>query len=205
MRFEQNDQRLDQLNSRITEGTTLQGKLALQNLSSVALNGLTAQILGAPSEWNVQFSLPTDTLLGDEELSIDYSINVPDDRWSFYNFAFAVGSDEGLAATLPVRVDVNQLLPKLIASQQSLQASMLRGGQTLVEFDISNIGAIPSGPLELRLPDVPYLKAASPVTIPSLAIGASTKVSLLLQPSADQDLTVYSFRSGWQPLGQCRR
>jgi len=87
---------------------------------------------------------------------------------------------------------VTQLLPRLVADTSSLQASMLRGGQTLVEFTVSNQGDIPSGPLNIFLPDASWLKLASPVTLPSLNQGESTKVSLLLQPSATQDLTVYN-------------
>jgi hypothetical protein len=68
----------------------------------------------------------------------------------------------------------------------------LRGGQTLVEFTVSNQGDIPSGPLDIFLPDASWLKLASPVTLPSLNQGESAKVSLLLQPSSTQDLTVYN-------------
>ena len=69
---------------------------------------------------------------------------------------------------------------------------MLRGGQTLVEFEVRNERAIPTGPLELRLPDAAFLRAASPVSLPSLNVGESTNVSLLLQPASDQELTFYS-------------
>ena len=192
MRFEQGDQRLTQLNQRITEGTTFQGSVALQNLSTTGLSGLTAQAVGAPSDWTVHVYLPKTNLAGDEELRLDYAITVPDDKWSYYDFGLAVSTAEGAQATLPVRVDVNQLLPKLVADQSSLQASMLRGGQTLVEFQVRNEGAIPTGPMELRLPEATFLRAASPQSLPSLNVGESTKVSLLLQPGADQELTVYN-------------
>jgi hypothetical protein len=192
MQFEQGDQRLSQLAQRITEGTTFTGSVQLQNLSGIALTGLTSRILGAPSEWDVRFNLNQGSLPGDQEIGIDYSITVPDDRWTFASFGFDVTSAEGLKALLPVRVDVNQLLPKLVADQLSLQSSMLRGGQTLVSFKLANQGVVPSGELELRLPTLPWLKAASPLKIPSLAVGEYSTISLLLQPSPDQDLTVYS-------------
>ena len=91
-----------------------------------------------------------------------------------------------------MRVDVNQLLPKLVADTSKLQATMLRGGQTLVEFTVRNEGAISSGNLDILLPDASWLKLASSVTLPSLIPGESAKVSLLLQPSATQILTVYN-------------
>ncbi|NCR49683.1 MAG: hypothetical protein GPJ12_12005, partial [Microcystis aeruginosa S11-01] len=69
---------------------------------------------------------------------------------------------------------------------------MLRGGQTIVEFTVSNQGEIASGELNILLPNASWLKSASAVKLPSLNPGQSTKVSLLLQPSATQELTVYN-------------
>ncbi len=192
MRFEQNDQFLTQVSQRITEGTTFNGSVKLQNLSNLELSGLTASINGAPSDWTVNLTPEKTNLLGNEEITVNYSINVPDDKWSYYNFSLGLSSAEGVTATLPVRVDVAQLLPRLVADTSRLQASMLRGGQTLVEFTVSNQGAIASGELDILLPDASWLKLASPVTLPSLNPGESTKVSLLLQPSATQELTVYN-------------
>ncbi|MEA5536850.1 S8 family serine peptidase [Crocosphaera sp. XPORK-15E] len=192
MRFEQNDQFLTQVSQRITEGTTFNGSVKLQNLSDLGLSGLTASINGAPTDWTVNLTPEKTSLLGNEEITVNYSINVPDDKWSYYNFSVGLSSNEGVTATLPIRVDVAQLLPRLVADTSNLQASMLRGGQTLVEFTVSNQGAIASGELDILLPDAPWLKLASTVTLPSLNPGESTKVSLLLQPSATQELTLYN-------------
>jgi hypothetical protein len=192
MRFEENDQFLTQVSQRITEGTTLNGSVKLQNLSNIELSGLTASINGAPSDWTVTLTPEKTNLLGNEEITVNYSINVPNDNWSYYNFSVGLNTTQGVTANLPIRVDVTQLLPRLVADTNSLQASMLRGGQTLVEFTVSNQGDIPSGPLNIVLPDASWLKLASPVTLSSLNQGESVKVSLLLQPSATQDLTVYN-------------
>ncbi|GBF78819.1 S8 family serine peptidase [Aphanothece sacrum] len=192
MRFEQNDQFLTQVSQRITEGTTFNGSVKLQNLSNIELSGLTANINGAPSDWTVNLTPEKTTLSGNEEITVNYSINVPNDNWSYYNFSVGLSSNEGVTANLPVRVDVAQLLPRLVADTSRLQASMLRGGQSLVEFTVSNQGEIASGELDILLPEASWLKLASPVTLPSLNPGESTKVSLLLQPSATQELTVYN-------------
>ena len=192
MRFEQNDQFLTQVSQRITEGTTLNGSVKLQNLSNIELSGLTATINGAPSDWTVTLTPEKTNLLGNEEITVNYSINVPDDKWSYYGFSVGLNTTQGVTANLPIRVDVTQLLPRLVADTSSLQASMLRGGQTLVEFTVSNQGDIPSGPLNIFLPDASWLKLSSAVTLSSLDPGKTAKVSLLLQPSATQELTVYN-------------
>lgn len=192
MRFEQNDQFLTQVSQRITEGTTFNGSVKLQNLSNLSLSGLTATVNGAPSDWTVNVTPEKTSLGGNEEITVNYSINVPDDKWSYYNFGLGLSTTEGVTANLPIRVDVARLLPRLVADTSSLQASMLRGGQTIVEFTVSNQGEVASGELNILLPNASWLKSASAVKLPSLNPGQSTKVSLLLQPSATQELTVYN-------------
>ncbi|MCX5980388.1 MAG: DUF5050 domain-containing protein, partial [Nostocales cyanobacterium LacPavin_0920_SED1_MAG_38_18] len=192
MRFEDNDKLLTQVSQKITEGTTFNGAVKLQNLSDVGLSGLTATINGAPSDWIVNVTPEKTSLAGNEEITVNYSINVPDSKWQYDNFSLGLTTTEGVTATLPVTVNVEQILPRLVADTSNLEASMLRGGQKLVEFTVTNQGGIASGNLDILLPEASWLKLASPVSIPSLNPGESTKVSVLLQPSATQELTVYN-------------
>ncbi|MFK0734772.1 MAG: beta strand repeat-containing protein [Gloeotrichia echinulata HAB0833] len=87
MRFEQNDQSLQQVSRTIVEGTTVNGSVKLQNLSNIDLSGLTANVNGAPSNWTVEVTPEKANLAGDEEITVNYSINVPDDLWQYYNFS----------------------------------------------------------------------------------------------------------------------
>ena len=192
MRFEQNDQFLQQVTQKIVEGTTFNGQVKLQNLSNVGLSGLTASIIDAPSNWTVEVTSQKTSLAGNEEITLNYNITVPDDSLLYDQLQIRLNTTEGVTATLPVTVNVEQILPRLVADTSSLQASMLRGGQTLIEFTVTNQGGIASGELDVLLPEAPWLKLASPVEIPSLNPGESAKVSLLLQPSATQELTVYN-------------
>ncbi|WP_256872037.1 Calx-beta domain-containing protein [Nostoc sp. TCL26-01] len=192
MRFEQNDQFLQQVTQKIVEGTTFNGQVKLQNLSNIGLSGLTASIVDAPSNWTVEVTPQKTSLAGNEEITVNYNITVPDDSLLYDQLQIRLNTTEGVTATLPVTVNVEQILPRLVADTSTLQASMLRGGQTLVEFTVTNQGGIASGALDILLPEAPWLKLASPVEIPSLNPGESAKVSVLLQPSATQELTVYN-------------
>nr|WP_277883323.1 Calx-beta domain-containing protein [Nostoc flagelliforme] len=192
MRFEQNNQFLQQVTQKIVEGTTFNGQVKLQNLSNIDLSGLTASIIDAPSNWTVEVTPQKTSLAGNEEITVNYNITVPDDSLLYDQLQIRLATTEGVTATLPVTVNVEQILPRLVADTSSLQASMLRGGQTLVEFTVTNQGGIASGELDILFPEAPWLKLASPVEIPSLNPGESAKISVLLQPSATQELTVYN-------------
>ena len=69
---------------------------------------------------------------------------------------------------------------------------MVVGTQTLVSFTVVNNGGSPTGDLQVSLPSTPYLTLASPATIPSLAPGASSQVTLELSPAADLPLEQYT-------------
>jgi hypothetical protein len=69
---------------------------------------------------------------------------------------------------------------------------MLRGNQTLVEFQVTNEGGGIAKNIEVELPNEPWLKLASPATISALNPGESTKVTLLLTPDPHLSLTEYS-------------
>ncbi|HEY9690604.1 MAG TPA: Calx-beta domain-containing protein [Oculatellaceae cyanobacterium] len=192
MRFEQNDQFLQQVTPKIVEGTTFNGQVKLQNLSNVSLSGLTASIIDAPDNWTLEVTPQKTSLAGNEEIAVNYNITVPDDSILYDQLQIRLNTTEGVTTALPLTVNVEQILPRLVADTSSLQASMLRGGQTLVEFTVTNQGGIASGELDVLLPEASWLKLASPIEIPSLNPGESTKVSILLQPSATQELTVYN-------------
>ena len=188
MRFEKDNQLVNQLHNHIIEGSSLTGSLKLQNLSAIPLTNLSATVGGAPDDWTINLMLRENNLSGNGEIQLDYNIAVPDDRWSYYDFSFNINSNEGINIELPVHIDVGRLLPRLVASSSSLQAAMLRGSQRTIEFEISNQGDLPTGPLSLNLPSISWLKAASSTSLPSLAPGESTRVTLLLQPSATEAL-----------------
>ena len=70
---------------------------------------------------------------------------------------------------------------------------MLIGQQTLVDFDVQNVGGAASGPITLELPgSAPWLSAASATNIPSLAPGQSNRFIIALNPALNLPLQQYS-------------
>jgi Ca2+-binding RTX toxin-like protein len=168
------------------------GQVNLQNLTDIGLTGITASIEGAPADWMVQVNAPQ-TLAGDGTNAISYTILAPNSSQIVQdNFNIRLTSAEGATALLPVQANLERIVPRLVAEFPTLTSGMLRGQQTAVEFTVTNQGGAASGEVQVLLPDAPWLKLASPVTIPSLAPGQSTTVTLLLTPQTDLPLTVYN-------------
>src|SRR6185437_2014478 len=73
-----------------------------------------------------------------------------------------------------------------------LNGSMLRGTQAPLAFTLANQGGVATGPLQIVLPNVPWLSLASSNQLPPLAAGSNTVITLLLNPAADLPLGDYN-------------
>ncbi|MEA5510192.1 Calx-beta domain-containing protein [Crocosphaera sp. UHCC 0190] len=174
----------------VTEDAAKTGQLTLRNYSPQSLTGLTTSIIGAPSDWVISTSV--DPTIGNNNTStLNYSILAPDADILRDTFEIEVTTAEGVTSRIPVTVDVNPLRSQLVASLSPLDAGMLRGDQTIVEFTLTNTGSLASGNIDVLLPDVPWLSLATNTTIPTLDPNESTTVTLTLTPDADLPLTLY--------------
>jgi Ca2+-binding RTX toxin-like protein len=169
----------------------LTNQVELQNLTNIPLTGITASVEDAPANWNIQVNAPQ-YLSENATNDISYTITAPDESVLADDFKIKLTSAEGATATLPIKANIQQILPKLVSDKSIIQSGMLRGSQTPVEFKLTNEGGVPTGEIQVELPDAPWLSLASSPVIPSLAAGESTNVTLLLTPDANLDLTSYT-------------
>ncbi|BAZ10924.1 hypothetical protein NIES4071_27480 [Calothrix sp. NIES-4071] len=177
---------------KVIADKTFTAQVNLENLTDVALNGLTYTVEGAPSDWNIQVNTPS-TLAGSGNDTISYTITAPNNSAITQDsFNIKLTSAEGVTASLPVSVNLERNVPRLVASTNLVSSGMLRGNQTAVEFEVKNEGGAVAENIELLVPNVSWLKLASPTKINALAPGESTKVTLLLTPEADLALTEYT-------------
>jgi Ca2+-binding RTX toxin-like protein len=176
---------------KIFANSPLTNKVGLQNLTNIPLKGITASVEDAPANWNIQVNAPQD-LSGNATNDISYTITAPDESVLTDDFKIKLTSAEGATATLPIKANIQQILPKLVSDKSPIQSGMLRGSQTPVEFKLTNEGGVPTGDIQVKLPSAPWLSLASSPVIPSLAAGESTNVTLLLTPDAKLDLTSYT-------------
>ncbi|HYT60145.1 MAG TPA: CARDB domain-containing protein, partial [Haliangiales bacterium] len=180
----------DQLNLRVAPNTPVSGQIELRNLGEVPLTGLTVQAQGAPAGLNAQLSV-TNTLPGSDTVQLSYTFSANVSSQAQFQFKLHLTSAEGVILDLPVNITVVPLQPQLVADPSFLARGMLRGTQTILAFDVSNVGGAPSGDLNVLLPNVPWLSLLSAATVPSLRPGEKTTVTLALNPASDLPLIRY--------------
>jgi hypothetical protein len=177
---------------KLITGVPQTNTLLLNNLASVPLTGITATILGAPSDVNVQVSVPS-SLPGNGSVPATYIVEATGATPPQAQFSIQFTSAEGATVTLPFSATLSPLTAQLSTSPASLAAAMLEGGQTLVSFTLTNSGGSASGPLQVNLPvGAPWLSVVTAQPIPSLASGQGGQIMLALTPTNGQLLGAYS-------------
>ncbi|MCJ8281012.1 MAG: carboxypeptidase regulatory-like domain-containing protein [Rivularia sp. ALOHA_DT_140] len=182
----------NQVSQKIFAKSPLTGQVELQNLTDIPLTNLTAELIGVPDSWNVEVNLPSSTLDGSGNQTIDYTITAPDETILSDRFGLKLSTQEGVTKTLPFNVNVERIIPRLTIEPNSLKSSMLLGEQTFVEFNITNQGGAATGDIDVLLPETPWLSLASPGEISSLAPGESSSITLQLTPGNNLDLVPYN-------------
>jgi hypothetical protein len=175
----------------VTEGSTLNGSTRIRNLSDVALTGLVLEVVEHDPSLTVSANLETNRLAGDEEILVNYAITPVNRSVVQSGVRLRVTTAEGATDVQVFTVRQEFLRPALVTTPGRLSSSMLRGGQTLVNFEVANNGGLATGPLDVLLPNLPWLSVSTPARMAPLAPGARTTVSLLLTPAADVALGDY--------------
>jgi hypothetical protein len=181
----------NQVTNKVIADTPFTGSVTLENITNIGITGITATVDSVVEGWTVQVNSPS-TLAGSGNNTISYTINAPNDSYITQDtFKIKLTSAEGATAVLPVNVNLERIVPRLVASTNLVSSGMLRGNQTVVEFQVTNEGGGIAQNIEVELPNEPWLKLASPATISALNPGQSTTVTLLLTPDSNLPLTEY--------------
>jgi subtilase family serine protease len=184
--------RPESLTETVNEGGSQSSAVTIEDLGEVPLTGLTASIVGLAANLSATANLSTNYLAGQGVVTLAVLVSASDASIRQSAFTVHFTTAEGVALDLPVNVAVTPLVAQISTAPAQLSAAMLRGAQTIVQFEVVNLGAAPSGPLTVSVPSVPWLSVASTNPLPSLAPSASNLVTLVLTPAADLPLGPYT-------------
>ncbi len=171
--------------------TPFTGQFTLTNLSDVVLTDLTATAIGGPASLTVQLT-PPDQIAANGTGTLAYTLDETSTQATSGALTIQVTTSQGAVLDIPLGVSVVPLTPMLAVNPGSLSTGMLVGSQTLVSFTVVNNGGAPSGDLQVLLPTTSYMSLASPGDDPVAGPGASSTVTLELNPAADLPLEQYT-------------
>lgn len=183
------------LNVRLAPNVPTNGVIELRNLSPLPLTGVSVSAENLPLDFSFAAGV-TNMLSGGQTSAVNYEITTTLTTPVRGRFNVLVTSAEGAVTRIPVDFTVAPPTAQLVAEPASLSRGMLRGVQTVVQFDVVNLGGVASGDLNVALPSLPWMSLISTSSVPSLAPGARATVVLALNPATNLPLTVYSGNLG---------
>ncbi|MCE5324772.1 right-handed parallel beta-helix repeat-containing protein [bacterium] len=178
------------VSEEVIPGTPLSDEVDLKNLGDVELTGVTATVLNAPSNLTVDVDCPSQ-LDASEIAALGYTLTASGDQDMSGTITIELESDQEAATSLTMPIHIKPDRPVLTAGTSPLQASMLRGTQTLVSVDITNSGGVSTTSLNVAIPSCSWMALATPTTIDPIAPGEKASIVLSLTPSETQELVEY--------------
>ncbi len=177
-----------EISARIGAFTVVSNRVALVNSTELPLTRLDATVINGPVDADIEVRLP-DSMPGNGQVPVEIVVHSRADFDLNDTLLIRFSSAERAVAELPFHVRFVAQQARVVAKPELLAAGMVRGEQTMFEFEIANEGGRDTGPLDVLLPQAPWLRLASPSPLSSLAPGASTRVTLQLLPQSDLPLT----------------
>ncbi len=158
------------------------GSIQLRNLGNTPLTGLSATIESLPA--SILLAVEAPPALGpDEVVNLAYLLRATDSTPPVASPRIRFATAVGAAATVDFGLAVRDPQPRIIAEPSRLDAVMVRGQRSFVQFRVRNVGGAPSGPLTVSLPPgAPWLAVTSDQPIASLLPGEQAEVVLDLSP-----------------------
>ena len=163
-----------------------EGGILITNNTDEELTQLYYEIVSIPDNISFDMTLP-EIIDASDETDVIYTVTAVGGDINDY-IEVNIFSQEGAAVTAKISLNVKTDKAVLSVDPTSLSASMLRGSQTMVTFDITNTGGGDSGVVNVEIPEADWLKLSTPAMVTSLAVGESSQVVLQLLP--DEDLTL---------------
>ena len=175
------------------EGETVQVAGELRNPTDYDLTGLRLEVApGLPAGLTVTPTLAATNLLAGAILPVTVEFQAAAGYSGGREVSLELSTAEGVSRTVSLFTSVRPLTPDLVITPNRLRCSVLRGGQKAASFTVENLGGAGSGPIDILLPDFPWMAHGSPATLDSIPPGGSADVTILLSPTANEDLTLYS-------------
>jgi len=153
---------------RLAEQSSLVGQVPLENLGDVPLTGLAVTVVSNLPGVQVTPSLPDGNRLpGMATAPLGFALTAGAGSAGQGHIVLRLTSTEGARLDVSLPVTVASVQPRLVVRPTELRAGMKVGGQALVSFEVVNEGGAASGPVQVALPDLPWLHVASPNPMPA--------------------------------------
>ena len=175
--------------NNIPLGDEMSKTVYIRNMSSIALTGISAEVVGVLSGCEIETSF-ADVLSGDATIPLTLTLRGTDltSGRDYKEFTLRLTSAEGSTLDIPVLYFVQYQQAHIKASPASINTTMTVGQTRYVDFTIYNDGRGDSGKVTILTSPFPWLSIEGGNEIANLASNESAIVTLKLTPGDDVEL-----------------
>ena len=176
------------------------GSISLLNNGNVALTGIVGEITseGAPRGLDVEIDLSSNVLPSLGVIQVGYTVSATGEDFGVYPVQLALSSAEGATAVTTLNVSIQPPAAQLVAQPGSVSGSMVvpessrAMTQSIVEFQVKNIGAGAATGVNVLLPAAPWMALGVPASLGTIEPGETRSIVLVLSPGVGQPLGPYT-------------
>ncbi|MDP4276184.1 MAG: T9SS type A sorting domain-containing protein [Bacteroidota bacterium] len=162
------------------------GEIELINPGNLALTNLKTTVSSDTANYSLTFD-PISYMAGGSMRMLRYHLKAKKtstgNDWE--KITFQLCSDEGATLDIPAYFYGRTAQANLTTSVSSIQTTMCKGKVRNYSFTVTNKGKGASGAISVLLPGLSWLSLVTPVSMPSLANGESSTITLQLAPGED--------------------
>ncbi|MCA9311788.1 MAG: hypothetical protein KDA21_11320, partial [Phycisphaerales bacterium] len=172
-------------------GEPVSGRITLRNPGDQAITGLAAQVENLPAGVTMDVTLGAAVVPANGLTLVDWTLEATEEIAQMQQINLVFTSNQGNRRVVPFYTNVVPNFPNLAATPRPLVSEMLRGEQTILELQVTNVGGAPAEGIEVLLPPVSWLQLGVDDALPTLLPGESATVVLHLLPEEDLPLGLY--------------
>lgn len=170
-------------------GETYNGSIRIYNPSNIALTGITADVISAPANCNVDVSI-SDVISGYSQMLLNYQIKgyapTLSDDWE--TLRIRLTSAEGASTDVVIYYYCRSPKAELKSNISQIQTTATKGTSRDYSFVITNTGQGETGKITFALPQ--WMSVVTGETMASLSTSESAIVILRITPTEDMQLNV---------------
>lgn len=174
----------------IIVGTPLTVNLAVSAPGNLEETGLRAEVVSAPDNLDITFDTPEKAGNIAAPFSMTLDATKPSATTSDDVVKIRLTSDSGTSVEYSCYVYAKTATGKLVVDIPRINTTMTPGQVREYPITVTNTGAGETGAVTVGLPDVAWMKLATPKTMASIAPGESATMMLTFSPDDNVQLNV---------------
>ena len=171
------------VNLRMSKNSSFTMPVTINNQGDAELTGLKFAVSGGSGMTGSVEGTPG-VLGGSKGASFTLTLNAALAAPDASSATVTVTSDQGVTRTLEVSIALLSALPTISTDPAFIETGVNRGGSRVVSFKLKNVGYAPLQGIVFQPPALPWIGLLSGTSLPDLAPGESTDISLNFRPTS---------------------